>query len=104
MGKKLNWTKVDMLVDKTYQAGLMSLGNDIKRRAQILAPKLTGALRRSARVDFQGKEGRTIFVAFTVPYSRLRHRENNKHPATRYYLTNALRSIKATKKYFKKFN
>ena len=103
-GKNVNWTKVDKLVDATMAAGLTSLGNDIRRRAVVLAPKLTGALRQSARSDFTTTKGDEIFISFNTPYARRRHRENNLHPSTKYYLTNALKSIKATKKYFKRFN
>lgn len=93
-----NFSKVDKLVDVTVKSGLNSLGNDIKKRAVILAPKDTGALRQSSKVDV-GKD--SVAVSFNMPYARRRHYENNLHPSTKLYLTNALKSITNVGKYFK---
>ena len=98
-----NFKKVDGLVNSLITAGLQSLGDDVKKRSQILAPKDTGALRQSAKVHVNSTKD-TVTVSFNTEYSRLRHYQNRKHPATRYYLTNALKSIKNLNKYFKKFN
>lgn len=94
-----DFSKADKLVDQMMKAGLTSLGTDIANRAVILAPKDTGALRQSKRVDV-GND--TVTVSFNTPYARRRHYENNLHPATKLYLTNALKSIKSLDKYFKK--
>lgn len=93
-----NFSKVDKLVDAAVKSGLNSLGNDIKKRAVILAPKDTGALRQSSKVDV-GKD--SVAVSFNMPYARRRHYENNLHPSTKLYLTNALKSITNAGKYFK---
>lgn len=93
-----NFSKVDKLVDAAVKSGLNSLGNDIKKRAVILAPKDTGALRQSSKVDV-GKD--SVAVSFNMPYARRRHYENNLHPSTKLYLTNALKSITNVGKYFK---
>ena len=97
-----NFKKVDMLTNSIISAGLQSLGDDVKKRSQILAPKDTGVLRRSARVQISSTKD-TVTVSYNTVYARRRHYENNLHPATRLYLTNALKSIKSVNKYFKKF-
>ena len=99
---KTNWSKVDNLVDTTFKAALQSLGDDIRRRSQILAPKDTGALRRSAKVHLNSTKD-TVTVSYNTEYARKVHNLNRKHPATMHYLTNALKSIKSVNKYFKKF-
>jgi len=100
---KTNWNRTDKLVQQSMKAGLNELGNDVRRRAVVLAPKLTGALRQSAKVDVSS-EGETVYISFNTVYARLRHEVNRLHPATRKYLTNALKSIKDVRKYFKSFN
>ena len=97
-----NFSKVDMLTNSLISAGLQSLGDDVKKRSQILAPKDTGALRQSAKVHLNSTKD-TVTVSFNTEYARRRHYENNLHPATRLYLTNALKSISNVNKYFKKF-
>lgn len=97
-----NFSKVDRLVNSLMSAGLQSLGNDVKKRSQILAPKDTGALRQSAKVQLNSTKD-TVTISYNTAYARRRHWENNLHPATRRYLTNALKSIKNLNKYFKKF-
>lgn len=97
-----DFSKVDKLTNSIIAAGMQSLGDDIRRRSQILAPKDTGALRRSAKVHLNSTKD-TVTISYNTEYSRLRHEVNNLHPATRKYLTNALKSIKNLNKYFKKF-
>lgn len=97
-----NFSKVDMLTNSLIKAGMQSLGDDIRRRSQILAPKDTGALRRSAKVHLNSTKD-TVTVSFNTVYARKVHNLNRKHPATMHYLTNALKSIKGVNKYFKKF-
>ena len=96
-----DFSKVDKLVDQALKAGLASLGKDIQNRAIVLAPKDTGALRQSARTDVGNDR---VTVSFNTAYARRRHWENNLHPATKKYLTNALKSITSLSKYFKRFN
>jgi hypothetical protein len=97
-----DFKKVDGLVDSMMKAGLLSLGNDVRNRSRILAPKDTGALRQSAKVQLNSTKD-TVTISYNTAYARRRHWENNLHPATRRYLTNALKSIKNLNKYFKKF-
>ena len=97
-----DFKKVDMLVNSLISAGMQSLGDDIRRRSQILAPKDTGALRRSAKVHLNSTKD-TVTVSYNTVYARRRHYENRKHVASLYYLSNALKSIKSVNKYFKKF-
>lgn len=97
-----DFSKVDMLVNSLVAAGMQSLGDDVKKRAQILAPKDTGKLRRSAKVNLNSTKD-TVTVSFNTEYARKVHNLNRKHPATMHYLSNALKSIKSVNKYFKKF-
>lgn len=85
------------------KAGLVSLGNDIKKRAIILAPKDSGDLRGSAKVDVSPK-GDKVYVGFYTRYAKRRHYENLLHPSTRLYLTQAMKSITNVGKYFRPFN
>lgn len=98
-----DFSRADKLVDSMMKAGMTSLGNDIKRRATELAPVDTGALRQSSKADVNTK-GDTVRVSFNTPYARRRHYENNLNPSTRYYLTNAMKSITDVSKYFRSFN
>lgn len=101
MGRRLvatNFSKVDKLVDAAIKSGLTSLGNDVKKRAIVLAPVDSGDLRRSARVDVRSDE---VDISFNTAYARRRHYENNLHPSTRLYLNNALKSITNVEAYFK---
>lgn len=95
---KTDFSKADKLVDQAMKAGLTSLGNDVKKRAVILAPVDSGDLRQSARVDVASDE---VAISFNMEYAERRHYENLLHPSTKYYLTNALKSIKNLSKYFR---
>lgn len=97
-----DFKKVDAIVDNLMKSGLQSLGDDVKKRSQILAPKDTGALRRSAKVHLNSTKD-TVTVSFNTEYARIREFSNRKHPATVGYLRNALKSINNVNKYFKKF-
>lgn len=97
-----NFKKVDMLTNSLIAAGLQGIGSDVKKRSQILAPKDTGALRRSAKVHLNSTKD-TVTVSYNTEYARKVHNRNLKHPATMHYLSNALKSIKNLNKYFKKF-
>ena len=97
-----NFKKVDGLVDNLMKAGLQSLGDDVKKRSRILAPKDTGALRKSAKVHLNSTKD-TVTVSYNTEYARYREYNNRKHPATVGYLRNSLKSIKNLNKYFKKF-
>ena len=97
-----DFKKVDGLVNSLISAGLQSLGDDVRRRSRILAPKDTGALRRSAKVHLNSTKD-TVTVSYNTEYARIREFSNRKHPATVGYLRNSLKSIKSLNKYFKKF-
>lgn len=103
MKKTTDFSKVDRLINRMMVDGLTNLGKDVKNRAVILAPKDSGDLRRSGVVNV--KRNDTVVISFgnsEVKYARRRHYENNLHPSTRYYLTNALKSITNPAKYFRK--
>lgn len=94
-----DFSKVDKLVNKAMSIGLEKLGTDIKKRAIILAPIDTGALRQSAKVEVN-TVGDTVTTSFNTRYAKRRHYENNLHPSTKFYLTNALKSITNVANYF----
>ena len=100
MTKTTDFSKVDRLVDSSMRKGLTSLGNDVRSRSRVLAPRLSGDLVRSARVDVSTNPDKVV-IGYYVPYAAIRSRINNKHPATRNYLPNALKSITSLAPYFK---
>lgn len=97
-----DFTKVDALVSKAMQNGLEALGKDIEKRAVVLAPKDTGRLRNSVRMDVTTSGQDRVEVSFNTAYARRRHYENNLHPSTKMYLNNALKSITNVERYFPK--
>lgn len=105
MSKTTDFSKVDKLMDKMIADGLNNLGKAVKNRAIILAPKDSGDLRRSGAVSVSTSKDEAIisFGNSDVKYARRRHYENNLHPSTKYYLTNALKSISTPGKFFKRF-
>lgn len=103
MSKTTDFSKVDKLVDKLMQDGLNDLGKAIKNRATVLAPKDTGALRQSGKVEVATDD--KVIVSFgnsKVRYARRREWENYLHPSTKHYLKNGLKSIKDASRYFKR--
>lgn len=98
---RTNFTKVDRLVSEAMRDGLKALGDDVKRRAIVLAPIDSGDLRRSARVDVSTTGIDSVAISFNTPYAKRRHYENYLHPSTRLYLNNALKSIRNVRAYFK---
>ena len=96
---KTDFSKVDRLVNSAIATGMKNLGNDIKNRAIILAPKDSGDLRGSAKAEMRDN-GQTVDISFNTPYALRRHFENNLHPATKHYLSNAMKSIKNIDNYF----
>lgn len=105
MKKTTDFSKVDRLMDKMMADGLNNLGQTVRRRAVYLAPKDSGDLRRSGAVSVSTFKDEAIisFGNSDVKYAKRRHYENNLHPATRYYLTNALKSISNPSQFFKRF-
>lgn len=97
-----DFSKVDKLMNRMMADGLQNLGDTVKKRAIILAPKDSGDLRRSSKVDINATKD-TAKISFNMPYAKRRHYENNLHPSTKYYLTNALKSISTPAKFFKRF-
>ena len=97
----LNFDRVDSLVNKAMTVGLGKLGDDVKKRAIILAPIDTGALRQSAKTEVNASSD-TVTISFNKPYAKRRHYENNLNPSTKLYLTNALKAITNISKYFSK--
>lgn len=89
---------------KVLQAGALEMSNDILKRAIMLAPIETGALKNSGRIEKLSLAGyRIIFGSSKVPYARRRHFENFKNPQTVRYLYRAGDSVKRehVKKYLR---
>lgn len=66
---------------------VLEMATDIDRGAKVLAPKQTGALANSGRIERKslGKYS-IIFGGLRVPYARRRHFENYKTPSSLKYL------------------
>lgn len=96
-----DFSKVDRLMNQMIKDGLGNLGKAVKDRGIILAPKDSGDLRRSSKVEVN-KSKDSVAISFNMPYAKRRHYENNLHPSTRLYLTNAMKSIGTPAKFFKK--
>lgn len=96
-----NWTKVQKADYLT--TGLLELSTDIHRRAIILAPVETGALKSSGIIEKITDGFRIKFGGGRVPYARRRHFENKKNPQTLRYLARAGDSVIRgnTDKYFR---
>lgn len=75
-------------------AAVLEMATDIDKRAKILAPKDTGALVNSGRIE-RVRAGfyRIIFGSSRVPYARRRHFENKKTPGSIGYLAKAGDSV-----------
>jgi hypothetical protein len=69
------------------KAALLNKAEDIGFTAQILAPKLTGALANSKEIASISDFG--VEVSFNTKYATRRHYENEKHPETVHYLERA---------------
>jgi len=87
---KPNW---DKNIADGLKKGLAEMSIDIHKRAVILAPIETGALRNSSRVEPVTNGYRIRFGDSRVPYARRRHFENKKNPQTRGYLAKAGDSV-----------
>lgn len=95
-----NWSSK---IAKEISAGLLELSNDIRTRATILAPKETGALANSGKVEPIADGYKITFGSNRVPYARIRHFVNRKNPQTLGYLTKAGDGVMRgnTAKYFR---
>lgn len=96
-----NWNTIQQ--GKYLNEGLLEMATDIHRRAVILAPVETSALRNSGIVEKISEGYRVKFGGGRVPYARLRHFQNKKNPQTIGYLAKAGDSVARgnTDKYFR---
>lgn len=76
-------------VESGLKKALLEMSLDIQRRAVILAPVLTAALRNSGVVEPITDGYRIRFGNSRVPYARIRHFQNRKNPQTLGYLAKA---------------
>ena len=81
--KKADWLDI----------GLLEMATDIDRRAKVLAPVETSALRNSGEVSPITNGYKISFGSSRVPYARRRHFENKKNPQTKGYLAKAGDSV-----------
>ena len=72
----------------SYGAGALILS-----RARMLAPELTGNLKRGGRVEQKGDTTSVVFGGYDVPYAKIRHHQNKKNPQTLHYLQRAGDSV-----------
>lgn len=87
---KPNWATG---IEKNLKVGLLEMSLDVRRRAIVIAPKLTRALVNSGIVEPINNGYRIKFGNSQVPYARRRHYENNKNPQTKGYLAKAGDSV-----------
>lgn len=78
---------------RRQDAAMAEVAIDIMRIAQMNAPKDSGALVRSGRVNRAGSEWVVTFGDNSVRYARRRHYENKKSPQTLKYLERAGESV-----------
>lgn len=80
-------------ISSGMEEALLEMTTDIHRKAVILAPVETAALRNSGKIA-PVKDGYSItFGSSRVPYARKRHFENKKNPQTIGYLAKAGDSV-----------
>ena len=94
----------DKQIERGMKAALLEMSTDIHRRAVVLAPIETGALRNSGKVTQEGSNAYKIsFGSSKVQYAAIRHRTNYTNPQTTGYLAKAGDSVArgAKEKYFK---
>ena len=98
MNKFIKDQQVDL--DKS----VLRMATDIHRQSTILAPRDTGALVNSGRIERQGRaDYSVVFGDSHVRYARRRHFENKKNPQTLKYLERAGDNVvKNLGKYIKK--
>lgn len=85
------WTKN---IEGSMEKGLLEEVIDIGTRANIIAPKLTGALVGSRNTRKTGNLEYTIsYGGGKVPYAKRRYFENNKHPNSKKWLEKAAESV-----------
>ena len=80
-------------LQKGMKDALLEMATDIQRRAVILAPVDTSALRNSGDVQPTSNGYAISFGSSKVPYARKRHFENKKNPQTLGYLAKAGDSV-----------
>lgn len=74
---------------------VLGMATDIDRTSALLAPRLTGALINSKRINHKGIAHYSVsYGSYQVPYARRRHFENKKNPGTLQYLERAGDSVK----------
>lgn len=87
-GKWINAT------ESQIDGAVLEMATDIDKRAKVLAPKDTGALVNSGRIErVNAGFYRIIFGSTRVPYARRRHFENRKTPSSIGYLAKAGDSV-----------
>lgn len=89
--------------EKNYDLIALQMATDVDRTAKVLAPKESGNLVNSGRIEkkavgeyevaFGGKSG-----GASVPYAKRRHFENKKNPQTLEYLERAGDGVAKQKK------
>lgn len=82
-----NTNKVLADLQRELKAAVLNKAEDIGFTAQMLAPKLTGALVSSREVNINS--GISAEVSFNTAYATRRHYENKKNPGSLRYLERA---------------
>lgn len=81
-----NWSRN---IERELNTGLLSLASDIQNRSKAIAPRDTGALVNSSRIQRTSNGYAITYGSARVPYARLRHFENKRNPQTTGFLAKA---------------
>jgi len=76
-------------IESGMKRAVLEMALDIHKRATIIAPIETGALKNSGIVEPVTDGYKIQFGSSRVPYARRRHFENKKNPQTLGYLAKA---------------
>lgn len=82
-----NSDKFERLKLAKLETTMLNEAGAIMRLSQLKAPKLTGDLKQSHRVERMDKL--RYQISANTPYARRRHYENQKNPSTTHYLEDA---------------
>lgn len=89
--------------EKNYDLIALQMATDVDRTAKVIAPKESGNLVNSGRIERKGEgEYEVVFGGqsggVSVPYAKRRHYENQKNPQTLGYLERAGDGVAKQKK------
>ena len=101
MGRVRFTSRIDKWVESTSiqkDKQALMMATDVHRIAGILAPKLSGGLLKSGRIErIASGQYEVKFGGQGIAYAKRRHYENRKNPQTLRYLERAGKSVEKNK-------